>query len=31
MAQTASTFIGVQALAFEEWLIEVDAIASISN
>lgn len=29
--QTASTFIGVQALAFEEWLIEVEAIAAISN
>ncbi|MFC9709293.1 RidA family protein [Paenibacillus sp. NPDC056933] len=29
--KTASTFIGVQALAFEEWLIEVEAIASISN
>lgn len=29
--KTASTFIGVQALAYEEWLIEVDAIASISN
>ncbi|MEO2202996.1 RidA family protein [Paenibacillus pabuli] len=29
--KTASTFIGVQALAYEEWLIEVDAMASISN
>ncbi|GGF99778.1 hypothetical protein GCM10010912_50750 [Paenibacillus albidus] len=28
---TASTFIGVQALGFEEWLVEVDAIVSISN
>ncbi|MEW4427959.1 RidA family protein [Paenibacillus pabuli] len=29
--KTASTFIGVQALAYKEWLIEVDAMASISN
>ncbi|TYP71893.1 RidA family protein [Paenibacillus methanolicus] len=28
---TASTFIGVQALAFQEWLIEVDAIVCISK
>ncbi|MGO4546036.1 RidA family protein [Paenibacillus sp. 2TAB23] len=28
---TASTFIGVQALGFEEWLVEVDAIVSISH
>jgi enamine deaminase RidA (YjgF/YER057c/UK114 family) len=28
---TASNFIGVQALGFEEWLVEVDAIVSISN
>jgi Putative translation initiation inhibitor, yjgF family len=27
---TASTFIGVQALGFEEWLVEVDAIAAVS-
>ncbi|AIQ63709.1 hypothetical protein PSTEL_12070 [Paenibacillus stellifer] len=28
---TASTFIGVQALGFEEWLVEVDAIVTVSN
>lgn len=28
---TASTFLGVQSLAFREWLIEVDAIVSVSN
>ncbi|KQO04270.1 RidA family protein [Paenibacillus sp. Leaf72] len=28
---TASTFIGVQALGFEEWLVEVDAIVAISH